>query len=476
MDVRNMEKVFEAKQELMSVLGWSENPFVKDLRLENKEDFLKFYCPFESASMLKRLAFDTKACILLGPKGVGKTSALHYVMYSLPKEEFVAFFFKQPPESLDEFAAEIGAARHGIVHKIRSMFAGKKPKGATRAQIAERVRYFDNRKVVFFIDEAHLLKNADMYMEFKYLLDELPDLRMVLCALGKDSFPDSLLHIVGEGNVFYRNKFASKEMREIIAHRIAAVGGNGLVPFDSEFLEKTFTEQNLLTPRYVFDELNNYLADLALDEKRMDRLRARKPKVISISDAKKAENTTGASQTQTISPDMTALEKQYENDSLVAGIIAESKNARQAKSSEKNIVDADKNADEEDAEGAKEENETWAAEASGPKTGNGHTLSFLTTIHAEWWVQLSPSQQQILSLLLPSTAGLTLAQIMAKTRLSQNTAFNALYQLRGDDKAEIARKPEVPFPLISVKKQVVGKKKRNIYFANEKIRNIFTMN
>jgi len=474
MVVRNMEKVFEAKQELMSALGWSENPFVKDLRLENKEDFLKFYCPFESASMLKKLAFDTKACILLGPKGVGKTSALHYVMYSLPKEEFVAFFFKQPPESLDEFAGEIGAAKHGIVHKIRNMFAGKKPKGATRAQIAERVRYFDNRKVVFFIDEAHLLKNSDMYMEFKYLLDELPDLRMVLCALGKDSFPDSLLHIVGEGNVFYRNKFAAKEMREIIAHRIAAVGGSGLVPFDSEFLDKTFTEQNLLTPRYVFDELNNYLADLALDDKRMDKLRARKPKVISVSDSK-AENAAGAPQTQTITPAMTDLEKQYENDTLVAGIIAESKNARPAKSNEKNIVDADKNADEEDAEDTEKENEAGTSAASEPK-GNGHTLNFLTTMHAEWWVQLSPSQQQILGLLLPSTAGLTLAQIMAKTKLSQNTAFNALYQLRGDDKAEIARKPEVPFPLISVKKQVVGKKKRNIYFANEKIRNIFTMN
>jgi len=469
MVVRNMEKVFEAKQELMSVLGWSENPFVKDLRLENKDDFLKFYCPFESASMLKKLAFDTKACILLGPKGVGKTSALHYVLYSLPKEEFVAFFFKQPPESLDEFAGEIGAAKHGIVNKIRSMFAGKKPKGATRAQIAERVRYFDNRKVVFFIDEAHLLKNADMYMEFKYLLDELPDLRMVLCALGKDSFPDSLLHIVGEGNVFYRNKFAAKEMREIIAHRIAAVGGSGLVPFDSEFLDKTFTEQNLLTPRYVFDELNNYLADLALDEKRMDKLRAKKPKVIAITDEKKAAAANdGATAAQIITPEMTDLEKQYESDTLVAGIIAESKNARQKAVPSARIVNADDANEEETAE---------TTDVGGSKQKpSGHSLNFLTTMHAEWWVQLSPSQQQILTLLLPSTAGLTLAQIMAKTKLSQNTAFNALYQLRGDDKAEIARKPEVPFPLISVKKQVVGKKKRNIYFANEKIRNIFTMN
>jgi DNA-binding CsgD family transcriptional regulator len=461
-----MEKVFEAKQQLMSALGWGENPFVKDLRLENRDEFLKFYCPFESASMLKRLAFDTKACILLGPKGVGKTSALHYVMYSLPKGEFVTFFFKQPPESLDELAAEIGAARRGIVHRIRSMLSGGKPKGATRAQIAQRVKYFDDRKVVFFVDEAHLLRNPDMYMELKYLLDELPDLRMVLCALGKESFPDSLLNIVGEGNVFYRNKFSEKEMRQIVGHRIAAVGGSGLLPFDSGFLDKTFTEQNLLSPRYVFDELNNYLADLALDENRMERLRTRKPKIVSVSDGAQIAGATGPA--QTISPDLLDLEKQYEHDTLVAGIIAEAKSAQQKKSSPAGIVDAD---EEVDAEGVKQMAASGALE---PKPA-GQTLSFLTTMHAEWWVQLSPSQQQILSLLLQSQAGLTLAQIMAKTGLSQNTAFNALYQLRGDDRAEIARKPEVPFPLISVKKQVVGRKKRNIYFANEKIRNIFTM-
>jgi DNA-binding CsgD family transcriptional regulator len=162
------------------------------------------------------------------------------------------------------------------------------------------------------------------------------------------------------------------------------------------------------------------------------------------------------------------LEKQYEHDTLVAGIIAEAKSAQQKKSSPAGIVDAD---EEVDAEGVKQMAASGALE---PKPA-GQTLSFLTTMHAEWWVQLSPSQQQILSLLLQSQAGLTLAQIMAKTGLSQNTAFNALYQLRGDDRAEIARKPEVPFPLISVKKQVVGRKKRNIYFANEKIRNIFTM-
>jgi hypothetical protein len=225
----------------------------------------------------------------------------------------------------------------------------------------------------------------------------------------------------------------------------------------------------------VFDELNNYLADLALDEKRMDKLRGhRKPKVVSISDEKKTEHAEEASAKNQVASanDMTDLEKQYESDTLVAGIIAESRNAQQKKPNQTNIVDAD---GEVDAEEVKEMETASPDDAAEPKT-NGHSLNFLTTMHAEWWVQLSPSQQQILSLLLSSTAGMTLAQIMAKTKLSQNTAFNALYQLRGDDKAEIARKPEVPFPLISVKKQVVGKKKRNIYFANEKIRNIFTMN
>jgi hypothetical protein len=167
-----------------------------------------------------------------------------------------------------------------------------------------------------------------------------------------------------------------------------------------------------------------------------------------------------------ISSDNSDLEKEYEHDTLIAGVIAESKNGVAQKRDEESIVDAD---EEVDAEDVKQMEATGSAE-------NSKSLSFLTTMHAEWWVQLSPSQQQILGLLLSGTSGLTLAQIMSKTKLSQNTAFNALYQLRGDDKAEIARKPDVPFPLIIVKKQVVGKKKRNIYFANEKIRNIFTMN
>ncbi len=515
-----MEKVFEAKQNLMKILAWSENPFVKDLRLENREDFIKYYYPLESAAILKKLAFDTKACILLGPKGVGKTSALYFVMYSLPQDEFITFLFKQPPESLDELAREIGIGDRGFFSQIKLMFSKKKAKGLSRAQIASRLREFD-KKVVFFMDEAHLVSNKEMYMEFKYLLDELPNLRLVLCALGKDTFPDSLLQIVGEGNVFTRAKFNTAEMREIITHRIAAVGGRKLEPFDEEFLSKILTEQNLLTPRYVFDELNNYLADLALDEKRVSRLALKmkvmeeweqtdakrkaqahvngKPKVVAsaskelekpavISTTEGKQNDDSKKGTSEIpNPEESDLAKKYAHDPLVASVIAEGKYKRVQEATEQDalgdedeIIDGDVAANEATVE--RFVGEKHIAPVKLQRTGSTQqqqtkdSLSFLTTMHAEWWVQLSPSQQQIMGLLLSNSQnGFTLAQIMGKTGLSQNTAFNALYQLRGDDSAEIARKPEVPFPLITVKKQVVGNKKRNIYFANEKIRNLFTM-
>jgi hypothetical protein len=204
----------------------------------------------------------------------------------------------------------------------------------------------------------------------------------------------------------------------------------------------------------------------------MEKLAAgKKPKVISVTQgegASEAKAPASKAKPRIVavgSTEQSDIEKEYEHDTLIAGVIAESK-AGAVQSNEESIVDADEEVDAEEVK--KMEASRFSEDGSSP-------LSFLTTIHAEWWVQLSPSQQQILGLLLAGTAGLTLAQIMAKTKLSQNTAFNALYQLRGDDKAEIARKPEVPFPLISVKKQVVGKKKRNIYFANEKIRNVFTM-
>lgn len=474
-----MEKVFEAKQRLMDALGWSENPFVKDLRLENREDFLKYYCPLESATILKKLAFDTKACILMGPKGVGKTSALYFIMYSLPQEEFVAFVLRQPPESLSELALEIGIGERGIISRIKSFFSGRKAKGLSRLQIAQRVRDL-NRKAVFFLDEAHLLSNKEMYMEFKYLLDEVPNLRLVLCALGKEAFPDSLLQLVGEGNVFTRNKFTEKEMREIVEHRISAVGGSGTDPFDGEFLRRVFSEQNLLTPRYVFDELNNYLADLALDEGRMRGLQQKAGMVSGkTGQVEGAETVAGQARPRIVQAaekgysGRAALGEKYAHDPLVSAVIAEGGprrvqqgTAEDATADEDEIIDGDNAA-----------NEAVYERLAGPRPSHAapKSLDFLTTMHAQWWVQLSPSQQQIMNLLLSSGGGMTLAQIMERTKLTQNTAFNALYQLRGDDSAEIARKPEVPFPLVSVRKQSVGSKKRNIYSANEKIRNLFTM-
>ena len=69
---------------------------------------------------------------------------------------------------------------------------------------------------------------------------------------------------------------------------------------------------------------------------------------------------------------------------------------------------------------------------------------------------------------------MSLSDLMTRTGLTQNTVFNALYQLRGDDDAEKERKPEVPFPLVMAKQQFVGKRKKNLYFLNNKIKNLLT--
>ncbi len=380
-----LDSIFEAKQKLLKELGWSENPFVKDLRTQDKTVFMKYYCPFEAASILQKLAFDTKACLLLGPKGVGKTSALQFVSYNLPLQEFLPIFFKEPPESLSEVRDSIPI--QGFLERILFILGRR---SLSRQAVAERLKK-ERRKIVFFLDEAHLEKNPGMYMEFKYLLDEVPNLRLVMSALGKENFPDSLLQLIGEPNVFQRKGFSEDEMLQIISRRVAAVGGRGLEPFSEDFLKSVFTEQNLLSPRYVFDELNNYLAQLALG---------------------KAEGFEAV------------------------------------------------------GEGEAAEQRVRAIEAS-------DGTSF-TTSHADWWVLLSPSQQLVMNLLM-KTDGLTLSAIMERTGLSQNTAFNALYQLRGDDAAEVKRKPEVPFPLVVVKQRMVGGRKKNIYLVDQKIKHLFTL-
>ena len=387
----SVNSIFEAKQKLLTDLGWAENPFVKDLRAQDKVAFMRYYCPFEAGQIIKKLAFDTKACLLLGPKGVGKTSALKFVSYNLPSEEFLPIFFKEPPETVAEMGDLIPA--RGILGRVMAVLG--MAKAIPRNELIARLKE-ENRKVVLFIDEAHLEKNAGMYMEFKYLLDEVPNLRLVISALGKENFPDSLLQLIGESNVFQRKGFSEDEMLQIISHRIAAVGGRGVEPFVDDFLNSIFTEQNLLSPRYVFDELNNYLAQLAIGK--------------------------------------------------TGGTL-------------------------DDAEGEAAGSEEARVQVSSVSSAGGASI---TTSNADWWVLLSPSQQQIMNLLVKAD-GLTLSAIMERTKLSQNTAFNALYQLRGDDDAERKRKPEVPFPLVIVRQRLVGGRKKNVYQVDQKIKHLFTL-
>lgn len=366
-----LNQIFEQKEKLLKELNWTENPFVKDLRDNDRETFLKFYHPLEAKDIVKSLAFDSKACLLLGPKGVGKTSAMYYVYYILPESEFEKKFIKEPPENIEEFSKELGFDN--------SLFFGLIKKSISRESVAKKLKK-SRKKIIIIVDEAHLLKNKSMYMEFKYLMDGVPNVRFVFSALDKENFPDSLLQLIGEKQVFQRKNFTKDEMKEIILKRINAVGGSE-IPFEENYLNEVLTEHNLLTPRYVFDELNNKLAS------------------------------------------MIGIENNQEHKT-------------QFKSEVKN----------ED----------------------------ITTIHVEWWVLLSPSQKTIITTLLKSD-GLTLQELIDFTKLGQNTVFNALYQLRGDDDNEIKRKPSVPFPLILTKTNMVGKRKKNNYFINPKIKNLFTL-
>jgi len=427
--------VFDAKQKLLSELGWNENPFIKDLRAENRDEFLRYYCPFEAASIVERLAFDAKACLLFGPKGVGKTSAIYFVRYSLPENEFTPVMFKEIPGSLDELAREIGLRRkEGIIDAIVSALTGdaakKKQRGFSRGEITSHFkRLTAGRKAVLFLDEAHLEKTPEMYMEFKYLLDEVPNLRAVIVALGKEGFPDSFLQLVGEGNVFQRKLFTQKEMRAIIEHRIAAVGGKGNAPFPEAFLKELLkNEQMLLSPRYVFDELNAFLAALALGKSKWK----------------------GAAE--------------YANDPLIQAAIEDAIANKQPKGKSEGKGTAE--IAEEREQGSEFIEMARDAEARDKK---------LTTSHADWWTLLSPSQKQILELLIRNPDGLTLSDIKKDTALAENTAFNALYQLRGDDEAEKRRKPSVPWPLVNVEGKPVGGRKKNVYRVDDKIKNLFTL-
>jgi hypothetical protein len=341
--------------------------------------------------------------------------------------------FKEIPSSLDELAREIGLRRsEGILDAIVSALGGgkKKQRDFSRSELAAHFkRATRERKAILFLDEAHLERAPEMYMEFKYLLDEVPNLRAVIVALDKEGFPDSLLQLVGEGNAFQRKAFTAHEMRQIIEHRIAAAGGRGVAPFPEAFLKELLKDERmLLSPRYVFDELNAFLAALALGKSKWR----------------------GAAE--------------YANDALVQAAIEDAIAARPKGKSEGMVEVAEER--EQGRQGQEFIDMAKDAEARDKK---------LTTTHADWWALLSPSQRQILELLIRNPDGLTLADIKRETALAENTAFNALYQLRGDDDAEKRRKPSVPWPLVNVEGKAVGGRKKNVYRVDEKIKNLFTL-
>ncbi len=462
------ESVFDAKQRLLETLGWAENPFVKDLRISEKDTFMKHYCPLDGGKVLQSLAFDAKACVLEGPKGVGKTSALYFAYYSLPSKEFYPVMLKEPPASLEQLGEETGLfAQKNLVQKIFYAIGGGRK--VSRRQLVQRIRSV-NKKVVLFVDEAHLGKD-EMQMEFKYLLDEVPNLRMVFSALGTGSFPDSLLHLVGDRHVFQRKDFSKEEMRKIIRHRIEAVGGTGLAPFSETALESVLTEQNLFSPRYVFDELNSLLAKMALGEKTMFSARGERG----------GEKEGGARQEKTANKE--ALAKKERSEKIVfvekSQKILEEKNQNNF---ENNLI---ANEEMEAKAGREFDNELKLEEHEEEEgvlgvadpivlsaTARGRQLN---TSNADWWVLLTPSQQQIMQLLVAQGREMSLAEVCKATALGESTVFNCLYQLRGEDEKEIERKKEVPFPLVQVEPKMVGGKKKNVYKAAPKVRSLFTM-
>lgn len=445
--------VFAAKDRLLKDLKWSENPFVKDLRVQEKETFMQYYAPLDGVKIVERLAFDVKACAILGPKGVGKTSALFYVLYSLPDAHFEKIMLKEPPVDFTEMAKLTGLEKKtGLVDSILGVFGKKQEYKIERKELIEYLKNkTTEKKLVIFVDEVHL--NLQLAMEYKYLLDEVANLRMVFCGLELSGLPDSLVQLIGEKNIFHRNSFSKQEMQEIINHRIKAVGGKGIAPFSQEYLNSVLTEQNLLTPRYVFDELNNELAKIANgdagvthhieDEFIASVVRNAKahPHISKITPNPHAEIIDGDAQSAKQTP---------------FGFDIPQTKPEKTKTASKTTTRATQVNTEDDMF----------------KPSN--VLSSITTSHAPWWQQLSPSQQQVLSTLVQKD-GLSLNELMSYTGLAQNTVFNALYQLRGEDAAEKKRKPGVPFPLVVAKTTMAGKKKKNLYSINSKIKNLFTL-
>ncbi len=217
--------VTAAQRKWYAKFNWKKNPFTLDI-------MPKLFTGYQTqvTAIFEKVYEKTGHILIMGKKGVGKTTLLKWLADTLSKE-FHAVYIPRPTDNFDdllEYLAEqlklkVGKGKKITIYDLEAL-AGK-----------------TSMNILLLLDEAH-----EFSREFERPLRSLGDLNGINFVLA--GLPEAAAKIKHDSPPFYDriisevvlHHLSLEETTELIRKRIEDAGGTGLAPFTPEAVENIF--------------------------------------------------------------------------------------------------------------------------------------------------------------------------------------------------------------------------------------------
>ena len=216
--------ITEEQKDWYAKVGWKKNPFTMDIRPELFAGYKN-----EVKQILEKIRSGSGHILITGPLGIGKTTLMRWLSFSLPHEFFTAYVARPPQEfsQLIKFLMEtlgIPESKNGSSYDIYNI---------------DKLRKKIGKKLVILMDEAH-----EFTIEIERPLRTLGDLDGVVLVMA--GLPETVDKLKSEIKPLYERlvlhvplkSISLEDMNELLKARIADAGGKQLHPFTSSAIEK----------------------------------------------------------------------------------------------------------------------------------------------------------------------------------------------------------------------------------------------
>ena len=241
--------------EYFSKFNWSSNPFTLSIKPELMVGYSQ-----QTDSLLSHIQNDHKFALLIGPTGSGKTTLLLWLKAQLMayKKFFPCYVSKPPkkPENLILLMKFIFG--FNLLDKIRH-------KNLSFYDIQKFIfRKLRKRHLVLLIDEAHEFSISGLEW-IRTIVDSIPNFCVILAGLPvfenklETKLPTLWMRITTKA---YLNSLSISETESLISKRIESAGGKGIIPFNSEAINKIF-ELSGGFPREIIKNCDKLICEAA---------------------------------------------------------------------------------------------------------------------------------------------------------------------------------------------------------------------